>query len=317
MLVLVIHHITAVSAKVPLCCIILGGMAKNNELPEDLKLRQLVPTSGTESSSLWDVPDIGVLQAWLEENLSDDSTHTCFVVQEEFAVGLSMELTKARNADIVSNRTKELTQSATNTADEVAAKARQSLQELNEQYHISQRATAAAAVAREKTDVAAKKATAFFGGLWASATALAEKQAKSANPDGKVSPEPSAAESSAEATTAPAAAQAAPPPAAPPATAPAAKKPADAPKAAAPPPAAPKAAPAAAAAAAASPPPAAAPAVPAAAPAAKPVAAPAAAASEKAAPVSPAKPVNADDDLQDIMFSSDDDTDAGKETKKE
>eukprot|EP00667_Euglena_gracilis_P027525 EG_transcript_34130 len=178
MLVLVIHHITAVSANVPLCCIVLGGMAKKGELPPPLKLRQLVPTSGTESTSIWDVPDLESLQAWLDENLSDDATHSLYPVQEDFTYGLALELTKARNAEIVAARTKELTQTATATADDVAAKARQSLLELNEQYHISQKAAAAAAAAKEKTDVATKKATAFFGGLWASAQSLTDNKGK-------------------------------------------------------------------------------------------------------------------------------------------
>eukprot|EP00669_Euglena_mutabilis_P011396 TRINITY_DN6048_c0_g1_i1.p1 TRINITY_DN6048_c0_g1~~TRINITY_DN6048_c0_g1_i1.p1 ORF type:complete len:213 (-),score=17.90 TRINITY_DN6048_c0_g1_i1:395-940(-) len=132
-------------------------MAKKGELPPDFKLRQLIPTSGKAATSLWDVPDVAALQSWLDENLSDDATHSCYAVQEDFTFGLTMELSRARNTEAVSTRTRELGHTAAATADDVATKARQSLVELNEQYHISQKATAAAALAREKTDMATKK----------------------------------------------------------------------------------------------------------------------------------------------------------------
>ena len=94
MLVLAIHNLAAISAKVPMCCIALKDFHKRGALPPHLKLRQIVPTSGLQSTSLWDVSTVEELQEWLEENLMDDATHTCHVVQEEFAFGIAMELSK-------------------------------------------------------------------------------------------------------------------------------------------------------------------------------------------------------------------------------
>lgn len=34
------------------------------------------------------------LQSWLDENLSDDATHSCYAVQEDFTFGLTMELSR-------------------------------------------------------------------------------------------------------------------------------------------------------------------------------------------------------------------------------
>jgi len=203
MLVLAVHHIAAISATLPLCCIVLTGMAKKGELPPDFKLRQLIPTSGKAATSLWDVPDVAALQSWLDENLSDDATHSCYAVQEDFTFGLTMELSRARNTEAVSTKTRELGHTAAATADDVATKARQSLVELNEQYHISQKATAAAALAREKTDMATKKASAFLGGLWASASSYADPKAKPAVKKVEESENDQPADNSGSSTTAP------------------------------------------------------------------------------------------------------------------
>lgn len=61
---------------------------------------QLVPTSGSVSTSLWDTADPAALQAWLESAVAVDVTHTIHEVQEEFAVGLG-DVQRARGVEAV------------------------------------------------------------------------------------------------------------------------------------------------------------------------------------------------------------------------
>jgi hypothetical protein len=91
MLVLCTHVIDAGTASVPLHIMQLQGILKNGAIPPEFKLRQVIPTKGTHSSSLWDVeaPDaIPALTAWLEESLQGYCVNHVSEVPEAQSYGL-------------------------------------------------------------------------------------------------------------------------------------------------------------------------------------------------------------------------------------
>ncbi len=69
-----VHCVDAVTAKVPLAMIILADCVQRRSLPSHLKCRMIVPTSGLQSTSLWDAPSQEDLQAWVDANLNQDCT---------------------------------------------------------------------------------------------------------------------------------------------------------------------------------------------------------------------------------------------------
>ena len=99
-LFLVIHTVGSVSAKVPFALISLLDAVRSKALPSDLRCRQVTPTSGRLSSSLWDAPDAASVQAWLDSHIDADCTHEVAAVQEDFALGLAAEVGRARAADV-------------------------------------------------------------------------------------------------------------------------------------------------------------------------------------------------------------------------
>lgn len=80
MLVLAVHSVEQVTAKVAFSTILLQDFVSNRKLPQELKCRSLIPTSGSKSVSLWDAPDSEVLLAWLNDNIGVDCTHEVFEV---------------------------------------------------------------------------------------------------------------------------------------------------------------------------------------------------------------------------------------------
>ena len=107
MLVLAVHSVAQVTAKVAFSTILLQDFITNGKTPADFKCRQLIPTSGAKSISLWDVTDPEALLAWLNENVNVDCDHEVFEVQEEFGLGL-LEVQRARAADRVTAGTKDV-----------------------------------------------------------------------------------------------------------------------------------------------------------------------------------------------------------------
>ena len=74
-LVLAVHVIDDASAAVPLHIMHIHRLTQTNAIPPHFKLRQLIPTSGLYSTSLWDVdmPDgedeLAALKAFLDESM--------------------------------------------------------------------------------------------------------------------------------------------------------------------------------------------------------------------------------------------------------
>lgn len=68
-------------------------------MPENLKVRMVLPSGGLISVSLWDVDDPESLKAWLDENLGQDCANEVNEVQEAFTFGVALELARARAAE--------------------------------------------------------------------------------------------------------------------------------------------------------------------------------------------------------------------------
>lgn len=113
----------------------------NKKVPSEFKCRQLVPTSGAKSTSLWDVTDPEALLAWLNENIAVDCHHEIFEVQEDFGIGLG-EVTRARAAERV-----------TAAAGAAATATVHSVHDIDTKLRISERASHAAATVRESAVV--------------------------------------------------------------------------------------------------------------------------------------------------------------------
>ena len=105
MLVLAVHTVEEVSARIPFCMMVLNDLLSRQAVAPGLKSRLLIPTSGTVSVSLWDAPDIQTLQAWLDETLSEYCKTECFEAVEEFSQGLAVELARLRVSENVSAKT--------------------------------------------------------------------------------------------------------------------------------------------------------------------------------------------------------------------
>eukprot|EP00993_Chasmostoma_nieuportense_P004021 NODE_4705_length_752_cov_23.041600_g4545_i0.p1 GENE.NODE_4705_length_752_cov_23.041600_g4545_i0~~NODE_4705_length_752_cov_23.041600_g4545_i0.p1 ORF type:complete len:210 (-),score=46.84 NODE_4705_length_752_cov_23.041600_g4545_i0:67-696(-) len=150
MLILALHTIPTVTAVIPLFVLTLQDHQKRNLIPSEFKLRQLFPTSGVTSVSVWDAPAIGPLQAWVEETIQD-CEHQFFTAQEEFTYGVAMELARVRSADALSM-----------TATELSTKATEQLTEFNQRYHLSEKANQASqALTTTATELSSKAAAQY------------------------------------------------------------------------------------------------------------------------------------------------------------
>ncbi|KAI7839685.1 hypothetical protein COHA_006493 [Chlorella ohadii] len=121
---------------------------QNKKTPEGLRCRQLVPTSGGTSTSLWDATSTEELQQWLDESINVDVTHQVVEVQEEFALGLG-EVHRARAAEKVKEGTKEVAHKTGEALSSAATAVGHQVNELDHKLRISERATAASTAVKE------------------------------------------------------------------------------------------------------------------------------------------------------------------------
>jgi hypothetical protein len=89
MLVLAVHSVAQVTAKVPFAVILLQDFITNKKVPEGHKCRQMIPSSGTKSCSLWDTKNPEDLLSWLNENINVDCVHEVYEVRTESRAGNS------------------------------------------------------------------------------------------------------------------------------------------------------------------------------------------------------------------------------------
>ncbi|CAD7703070.1 unnamed protein product [Ostreobium quekettii] len=148
-LVLVVHSLEAVSATVPICMIALKEAVDRRALPEDLKIRQVVPTGGLRCVSLWDVTDKDALQAWMEENLGPDVKHEILDVAEDFTYGLAAELQRIRTAEKIAAQSRKTAGTVAEKTKATFRAAGHKLEELDTKWKVSENTTAAFQTAKE------------------------------------------------------------------------------------------------------------------------------------------------------------------------
>ncbi|KAK9803160.1 hypothetical protein WJX72_006101 [[Myrmecia] bisecta] len=175
MLVLAVHTVSAVTAKVPFGMIMLMDHIQKKEVPQELRCRQVHPTSGLRSTSLWDVPSVAALQEWLDEFLDVDCQNEVFEIQEEFAYGISVDLSRARTAEMVSANTRATAAAVNERTKAATAAASKQMTELDQKYHVSEQAERVAKAAREASTAAAARTAAMFGRVGTAAKAAQSK----------------------------------------------------------------------------------------------------------------------------------------------
>lgn len=141
-LLLAVHKIQQVTAKVSFSIIQLQDLIKTKQTPEGFKCRHIFPTSGEISVSVWDYSGKGnatmdgeevaeqatvLLLSWLTEQVNTDCTHEVYAIQEAFALGLG-EVTRGRTTDRIASGTAQ-----------VADKTAKAVKDLDTKMHISER----------------------------------------------------------------------------------------------------------------------------------------------------------------------------------
>lgn len=180
-LLLAVHTLEAVTSKVPFTIIQLSELYKNKQIPGELRLRQVLATSGKSNSTLWDAPDVELLKGWLDETLNVDCTHEVFEVQEEFCLNLPADLLRMRTAEQVAQNTRVLGTKARESAFAAASTMSAQVREMDQKLHVSENASALAKAAKEKSAVAFAGMGAMFsrvGTMARSATSKAMENDK-------------------------------------------------------------------------------------------------------------------------------------------
>ena len=149
---------------------VLSDHVSRKTLPEGLKCRLILPTSGTQSVSVWDSPDMHTIHSWVEESLSEYCASECFQIVEEHSFGLQMELARARATETVAGRThqvvgvaadraKQVAASATATAAVAAQQVRSKAGSIDQKYDVSTRAKQAGTQVSKNAKVAMEQAS--------------------------------------------------------------------------------------------------------------------------------------------------------------
>lgn len=147
-LVVVVHTLEAVTATVPICMIALKEAVDRKSLPEELKIRQVLPTSGHRCTSLWDVQDKAVLQKWMDEALGPDVAHEMFEVVEEFSYGIAGELMRIRTAEKFTAQGKKTAGTVAQKTKATFQAAGQKFEELDTRWKVSENTSAALQTAK-------------------------------------------------------------------------------------------------------------------------------------------------------------------------
>ena len=106
MLFLAVHTVSEVTAKVAFATIQLQDLVSTKRVPPEFRCRQLVPTSGKRSTSLWDCQDPEALLSWLNASVTN-CEHEIYEVQEDFGLGLG-EVSRQRAAERVAAGTRDV-----------------------------------------------------------------------------------------------------------------------------------------------------------------------------------------------------------------
>ena len=76
------------TAKCPFCCMVVMDATKRKALPAGVKLRQMVPTAGLVSTSLWEATDVDTLRGFLEALVGEYCSVSVATVTEDQAFNL-------------------------------------------------------------------------------------------------------------------------------------------------------------------------------------------------------------------------------------
>lgn len=139
-LVMVVHTLESVTATVPMGMIMLKNFQVKKEIPDDFRLRMIIPTSGTSSFSMWDATEGSLLKHWLEANLDQGVQHEIVEVVEDFAYGISGMLSQARTSEKMQEKTRQAMQAAGSQFGKI-----------DDKYSISEKTGKTLEVARQKS----------------------------------------------------------------------------------------------------------------------------------------------------------------------
>uniref|UniRef100_A0A7S0QY23 Senescence domain-containing protein n=1 Tax=Pyramimonas obovata TaxID=1411642 RepID=A0A7S0QY23_9CHLO len=136
MYVLAIHTITDITAKVPFAMMVLQDAIKTKAIPSQLKVTQVLPTSGPRSMSMWEASSVEEVETYTNQLLSDWCINECFTVVEDQAYGLNLQKavsTTQQNAELVLNQT-------ANTTKAVVSAVSTSLTQMDAKFHLNEKA---------------------------------------------------------------------------------------------------------------------------------------------------------------------------------
>eukprot|EP01025_Chloroclados_australasicus_P030815 TRINITY_DN30_c0_g1_i2.p2 TRINITY_DN30_c0_g1~~TRINITY_DN30_c0_g1_i2.p2 ORF type:complete len:312 (+),score=42.26 TRINITY_DN30_c0_g1_i2:120-938(+) len=166
MLVLAVHTVEEVTAKVPLSTIMLLDHVKRKDVPDSLKPRMVLPTAGQTCVSVWDAPAVETLQMWLDGILGSYCKTEAIEIQEDFAYGLAVELTRVRTTEKINANTR---QTAVVVADKtreaaklVASKTTQAWENVDSRLHLTERTQTAVKAVKSGGQSAVQKTQQFF-----------------------------------------------------------------------------------------------------------------------------------------------------------
>eukprot|EP01024_Parvocaulis_polyphysoides_P028590 TRINITY_DN2581_c1_g2_i3.p2 TRINITY_DN2581_c1_g2~~TRINITY_DN2581_c1_g2_i3.p2 ORF type:complete len:283 (+),score=66.33 TRINITY_DN2581_c1_g2_i3:122-850(+) len=166
MLVLAVHQVDEVTAKVPLSTIMLLDHVKRKDIPDSLKPRLVLPTAGQVCVSVWDSPTVETLQMWLDGVLGSYCKTEAIEVQEDFAYGLSVELARVRATEKISANTRQtagvVADRTREAAKVVASKTSQAWENVDQRFHISERTQTAVKAVKVGGQNAVQKTSSFF-----------------------------------------------------------------------------------------------------------------------------------------------------------
>mmetsp|Transcript_39062 Transcript_39062/g.65638 ORF Transcript_39062/g.65638 Transcript_39062/m.65638 type:complete len:256 (-) Transcript_39062:1345-2112(-) len=138
MYVLVIHTITDITAKVPFAMMVLQDAIKTKAIPSQMKITQVLPTSGPRSMSLWEAPSVEEVETYTNQLLSDWCINECFPVVEDQAYGLNLQKAVSstkHGAEMVYTQT-------ANTSKAVYSAVSTGFVQMDEKFHLNEKAKA-------------------------------------------------------------------------------------------------------------------------------------------------------------------------------
>ncbi|XRB07169.1 threonine--tRNA ligase [Pycnococcus provasolii] len=180
-LFLVTHTIEAVTAKVPFAMMMLSQAFHSNQVPYQLRLRQIIPTSSLVSTSLWEAPSAADIITYLngpteqgQLNLSEFCKSEAFPVVPEYLHGVSLDLGKSQVVESVQTSANKAAASISATTSAATDAAKAKLAELDAKYKLTNSAKEATSKIKETTNKALEGANKAATNAFAEGTLLGQ-----------------------------------------------------------------------------------------------------------------------------------------------